>query len=167
MEYGFTKSSAGHSLFAKGTSDSLVVFLLYVYYIVLAILDPKLVQETQNMVQSQFKLKLLCDLKYFLGLEITHSNKWIHLCQKKYTLQLLMNICFIYAKPLSLPMEHGATFNDEEWPLLEDVSQYRRVIDRLLYLTIYRPGISYDVHKLRQYMSKPRKTRLNGINHIL
>lgn len=64
-------------------------------------------------------------------------------------------------------MDLGASCNDDEGPLLEDVSKCRRIIDRLLYLTISRPDISQVVHKLSKYMSKPKKPRLNRIYHIL
>lgn len=114
-----------------------------------------------------FKLKFLGDLKYFLGLEISKSSKGIHLCQRKNTLQLLIDICFIDAKPFSLSMDSSVNFNDEDVPLLKDVSQYRRIIGRLMYLTIYIPDISSAVNKLSQYMGKPRQPHLNGVHHIL
>ena len=141
--------------------------MVYLDDTVLASPDSILVKDTQNLLQIQFKLKLLGGLKNFLGLEITYSSKGIHLCQRKYKLQLLIDIGFINAKPFSLLMDANASFNDEEWPLLEDVSQYRRIIGRLLYLTLYRPAISYVVNKLSQYMSKPRKQHINMINQIM
>lgn len=65
---------------------------------------------------------------------------------------------------LRLTKTTSVDFNDEEGPLLEDVSQYKRIIGRL---TIFIPGISYAVNKFNQYMVKPRKPHLNGIHHIL
>lgn len=39
---------------------------------------------------------------------------------------------------------------------LADVSSYRRLIGRLIYLTITRPDLSYSVHILAQFINAPR-----------
>jgi len=51
--------------------------------------------------------------------------------------------------------------------LLDDASAYRRLIGRLLYVTISRPDITYAVHKLSQYVSQPRKPHLDVVHHLL
>ena len=50
---------------------------------------------------------------------------------------------------------------------LKDPSAYKRWIGRLLYLTITRPDITYAVHRLSQYMAKPRKPHLDEVHKIL
>ena len=51
--------------------------------------------------------------------------------------------------------------------MLEDPSQYRRLVRRLLYLAVTRPDICYSVQKLSQYMSKPTDTHLNAAYRAL
>lgn len=48
-----------------------------------------------------------------------------------------------------------------------DVSSYRRLIGRLLYLTISRPDITFTVHKLSQFFSQPRQPYLNATHHLI
>ena len=51
--------------------------------------------------------------------------------------------------------------------LLTDISQYRRLIDQLLYLSLSRLGITFVVHKLSQFVSKPCTHHLHATHHLL
>lgn len=100
-----------------------------------------------------FKLKDLGSLKYFLGLEIARSRQGICLSQRHYTLKLLENTGFLASKPALTPMEPCLLLNNVDGELLEDISLYRRLVGRLLYLTRSRPDIVFAVHKLSQFVS--------------
>lgn len=69
-------------------ASSLVV-LLYVDDVILAGPKKDQIHKVQHLLQRLLKLKILGDLKYFLGLEIAKSSKGICLNQRKYTLTLL------------------------------------------------------------------------------
>ena len=51
--------------------------------------------------------------------------------------------------------------------LITDISQYKRLISLLLYLNLSRPNITFDVHKLSQYLSQPRLPHLQVAHHLL
>ena len=51
---------------------------------------------------------------------------------------------------------------------LQDITQYRRLIERLSYLILTRPDIAFTVNKLGQYVSKPHTSHLAAaVHHLL
>lgn len=140
---------------------------MYVDDIVVASGDPALVSSTKDILQGHFKLKVLGNVNYFIGLEIAHSPRGIHLCQRKYALQLLEDTGFTAAKPLPIPTDPGIQLSDSAGDILPDAAEYRRLVGRLIYLTISRPDIAYCVNKLSQFMSQPRSPHLQAIHHLL
>ncbi|XP_072056222.1 uncharacterized mitochondrial protein AtMg00810-like [Arachis hypogaea] len=122
--------------------DIIVYLLVYVNDIILARSSKKMMCKVQHLLESMFKLKVLGDLKYLLGLELARSPKGIVLSQKKCTLSILENTNFVDAKPSSLPVETNLRMSVSDGDPLHDPSTYRRIIGRLMYLTISRPDIT-------------------------
>jgi len=81
--------------------------------------------------------------RYFLGLEIARSSTGTFLNQRKYILDILTDAGLTAAKPVRFPMPKGLKLSIEAGALLPDPGVYRRIIDRLLYLTLIRLDISY------------------------
>ena len=143
------------------------MLLVYIDDIILAGSDLSILTNVKHALQSLFKLKDLGSLKYFLGLEIAKSSTGIFLSQRKYTLSLLDETGFLASKPTTLPMDPNLKINQSDGELLQDITQYRRLIWRLSYLTLTRPDIAFTVNKLSQYASKPHTSHLAAIHHLL
>ena len=122
-----------------------MVLLVYVDDVLIACNDKTEIDRFKVMLDDKFKLKDLGDLKYFLGLEVARSDKGIALCQRKYTLEVLNDTGCKLAKT---PMKQDLRLSKLEGEELKDPSSYKRLIGRLLYLTITRPDITFAVHKL-------------------
>ena len=64
-----------YSLFTKYDGDSFIGLLLYIDNIVIESNNSSHVEDLKRFLNSQFKLKDLGQLKYFLGLKVAKSSK--------------------------------------------------------------------------------------------
>lgn len=67
---GFKHSSADSSLFVKNKNSSFMAVLIYVDDLIIAGDDLQEIERFKVTFDTQFKLKDLGDLKFFLGLEV-------------------------------------------------------------------------------------------------
>ncbi|BBN68108.1 hypothetical protein Prudu_282S000300 [Prunus dulcis] len=116
--------------------------------------------------KAQLVAKDLGDLKYFLGIEVSRSKQGIFLSQRKYALEILKDAKLLGAAPVDFPMEKGLKLSDKG-ELLKDPAHYRRLVGRLIYLTITRPDITYSVHVLSRFMHAPYKPHMEAALRIL
>lgn len=63
------------------------------------------ISELKKFLASNFHMKDLGPVTYFLGLEIDRSSNGFFISQKKYVLNLLQEFGMMQATPLKLPME--------------------------------------------------------------
>jgi len=126
----------------------------------------KEIQAVKSSLNAVFAIKDLGQLHFSLGLEIAKTKKGIHVCQRKYALEILADAGMAGAKPVSTPMvkKNEKLF---EQVVVHDVSAYRRIIGRLLYLVNTRPDISFIVQCLSQFVQAPTKQHHQAAQGIL
>ncbi|KAG7552168.1 Integrase catalytic core [Arabidopsis thaliana x Arabidopsis arenosa] len=168
MNLGFKKLHADHTLFTRISGNIYTALLVYVDDIVIAGNNDVAIEELKTDLAKAFKLRDLGPLKYFLGLEIARSKKGISVCQRKYTLELLQETGLLGCRPSTIPMEPSvklALHSDE--PELQNPEVYRRLIGKLMYLTITRPDITYAVNRLCQFSSAPKASHLKAAYKVI
>ena len=156
-----------YSLFISSTWPSFMAVLVYVDDIIIASGDDVAVQHLKSRINARVKLKDLGTLRFFLGLEVGRTERGILVSQRSYALQLLADTGYLGCKPAVTPMEPNLKLSQDEGDLLPDASLYRRLIGKLLYLTITRPDLSYAVNRLSQFLSQPRLPQFKAVQRVL
>jgi len=70
-------------------SGGVTILIVYVDDIVITGDDFVERDKLRKRLSTEFEIKELGKLKYFLGIEVSHSEKWIFISQHKYILDLL------------------------------------------------------------------------------
>eukprot|EP00257_Ricinus_communis_P018006 XP_015576586.1 uncharacterized protein LOC107261482 [Ricinus communis] len=125
------------------------------------------IEKVKQKLKEEFNIKDLGQLTYFLGIEIAKSHKGLFLSQRKYVLDLLKETGKIRAKPIDTPIETKTRLNLEDGDSLGDIGHYQRLVEKLIYLTVTRPDISYAVNMISQFMHAPRTLHLDAVDRIL
>ena len=167
LSSGFKQSASDHSMFIKRNGDSFLCLMVYMDDIILVGNCNQDIETFKQVLDWQFKLKDLGNLRYFLGLEVARSQQGIFVCQRHYALELLKDASIMGCKPVKTPMESNLKLSREEGDLLDDPMMYRRLIGKLLYLTITIPDLSFVVNRLSQFVTSPRQPHLFVVHRIL
>ncbi|KAK2997632.1 hypothetical protein RJ639_025171 [Escallonia herrerae] len=144
--YGFLQSHADHTLFTYRKGDVFLSVLVYVDDLILAGNNSTACSSFKKYLNDCSKLKDLGPLKYFLGIEAACGPRGLFLSQRKYALYILSVSGLSASKPAAFPMEQNHGLALAGGALLSNPGPYRRLIGRLVYLTITRPDICYAVH---------------------
>nr|KYP46168.1 hypothetical protein KK1_032272 [Cajanus cajan] len=140
---------------------------MYVDDIVLASNCHHEIDIVKQILNSNFHIKDLESLKYFLGLEVNVSDAGISICQQKYCLDLLSDSGMLGCKPSTNPMDFSLRLHKDSSAPLSDPLSYRRLIGRLLYLTSTFPNIAFPIQQLSQFISNPTQVHFHAAMRVL
>ncbi|GAB2280618.1 hypothetical protein Dimus_039419 [Dionaea muscipula] len=167
LQYGCQQSRADYSLFTLQRDGNFLIILVYVDDVLLACSSTNLLQDVKKYIDNQFHVKDLGSLKYFLGIEVAINPSGIFVNQRKYITDLLQEARLGTATAVDFPMEQRHSLDPTTGTVLLNPSSYRRLIGRLICLTITRPDISYSVQILIQFMHTPRQPHMAAAKRLL
>ncbi|XP_019447274.1 PREDICTED: uncharacterized protein LOC109350498 [Lupinus angustifolius] len=100
--------------------------------------------------------------------------KWIYKIKyksdgsiKKYKAIYLTDTRFLASKPVPTSIVITAKLCQNDSPPYNDPAYYRRLVGKLLYLTNSRPGISFEVQQLSQFMAQPTTNHHKALTRVL
>ena len=124
--------------------------------------DPDERKALQSYLSSEFEMKDLGHLKYFLG-----TDKGIFLSQRKYALDLLQETGMSACQPADTPVEEGLKLCVGTNQVPADKGRYQKLVGRLMYLVHTRPDLAYALSIVSQFMHNPGEQHMNAVMRIL
>lgn len=167
LEKGFHQSRADYSLFFLKNGHKVIYVLVHVDDIIITGNDNISISSLISYLESKFSIKNLGNFRYFLGIEVSRPSSGIFLCQRKYILDIFHDSGFSNTIPSPFPMEQHLKLLPSSGDPLSNPSIYRRLIGRLLYLTVTRPNITYSVNYLSQFMQHQCTSHMDAAYRVL
>jgi len=167
VSFGFTQSKADYSLFTKQVQDKFTAILVYVDDMVIAGNDTQKILKLKQQLSSQFHMKDLGESRYFLGLEIVRTAQGLFVSQKKYVQDLIHEFDLVHSTPVKLPLDTQLKLDANTGIILSEPDKYRRLVGKLLYLTLTWPNVSYPVQLLSQFLQNPTTEHMKAALHVV
>ena len=164
---GFHNSQSDHSLFIYRHGSDTAYLLLYVDDIILTASSTALRQSIMTRLSSEFAMKDLGPLSYFLGIAVSRHAGGLFLSQRKYAEEIIeragMSACKTAATPVDTKSKLSATCDTP----CSDPSLYRSLAGALQYLTFTRPDLSYAVQQICLFMHQPMDAHMQALKRIV
>ena len=97
-KFGYFQSHSDHTFFLKRQNGKLTALIIYVDDLIVTGHYQKEIHLLQKYLATEFEMKELGELKYFLEIEVAQSKHGIFLSQRKYVLDLLVETGMLNCK---------------------------------------------------------------------
>ncbi|KAJ9541724.1 hypothetical protein OSB04_028230 [Centaurea solstitialis] len=139
LSQGFTHGKIDSTLFVKKHKDHVFLAQIYGDDIIFGSTKAKLYKKFESLMKAQYKMSMMGELTYFLGLRVKQSEKGIFISQGKYVREMLQKYELTMCSDMKTPMAPPLKLDKDSNGKPVDVTLYRGLIGSLLYLTASRP----------------------------
>eukprot|EP00253_Pinus_taeda_P024245 PITA_24245 len=156
------------NLYFKVEKDKPLILVLYVDDLFLTSDDP-LIHQCKTELASEFEMKVLGRMHYFLGLEVWQKLGEIFFSQGKYIMKLLERCGIVDCKFVSTPMELNfkKLCGSVVGIGLANPSEHRQLVGALMFLVNSLPDICFVVNTLSQFMVEPHHIHWIAAKNLL
>ena len=162
----FQHSRNDYSLFYKISNTNIIFVAVYVDDILITGNDDKGIEALKGFLDRKFKIKDLGELHYFLGMEVVKTPTGMVVTQRKFALDIIKEFGGDKFSPAACPLPSLSSRSSEQ-DVPADTAQYRKLVDKLNYLSNTRPDITFSVQHLSQYLQAPTQRHMAAALHTL
>ncbi|GJT59840.1 retrovirus-related pol polyprotein from transposon TNT 1-94 [Tanacetum coccineum] len=119
-----------------------------------------------GFISEEFKMSMMGELNFFLGLQIKQMEDGIFFNQSKYIKEMLEKFGLEDSKPMKTPTFSNTKLTKDEECESVDSTKYRGMIGSLLYLTASRPDIMFSVCLCARFQEAPKTSHLEMVKRI-
>ncbi|GKC70865.1 retrovirus-related pol polyprotein from transposon TNT 1-94 [Tanacetum coccineum] len=149
-----------------GGNDLLLV-QIHVDDIIFASTNTALCNEFANLMTTKFKMSMIGQMSFFLGLQISQSPRGIFLNQSKYASKIIKKYGLLTSDSVDTPMVEKSKLDKDLQGKPVDAILYRGMIGSLMYLTSSRPNLINAICLCARYQAKPTEKHLNAVKRII
>nr|GEV61749.1 retrovirus-related Pol polyprotein from transposon TNT 1-94 [Tanacetum cinerariifolium] len=114
--------------------------------------------EFEALIKNRFQMSSMCELTFFLGLQVKLRGDGIFISQDKYVAEILNKFDFMSVKTVNTLIETKKPLVKDAEAADVDAHLYRSMIGFLMYLTASRPNIMYLKGQLKLGLWYPRES---------
>ncbi|GJZ43281.1 retrovirus-related pol polyprotein from transposon TNT 1-94 [Tanacetum coccineum] len=112
------------------------------------------------LMTTKFKMSMMGQISFFLGLQISQSHRGIFINQSKYALEIVKKYGMHTTDSVDTPMVEKSKLDEDLQGKPVDATLYHNMIGSLMYLTSSRPDLIYAVCLCARYQAKPTEKHL-------
>ncbi|KAJ0804262.1 putative RNA-directed DNA polymerase [Helianthus annuus] len=167
LTMGFQHSRCDASLFTFHQGGHTAYLLLYVDDILLVTSSDTLRNDLMAKLASEFAMKDLGPLRYFLGISVSRYARTMFLSQQSYACDIIARAGMQSCNPVATPVDTNTKLGASTGDIFHDPTLYRSLAGALQYLTFTRPDITYAVQQVCMHMHSPRTTHWLALKRII
>nr|GEV44135.1 retrovirus-related Pol polyprotein from transposon TNT 1-94 [Tanacetum cinerariifolium] len=166
MSTRFLKGMVDPTLFTKKTGKHILLVQIYVDDIIFASTNPKSWDLFAHEMSSTFKMSMMGQMSFFLGLQVSQNPRGIFINQSKYALEILKKYGCDTSPSIDTPMAERPKLDENTGGKLIVLTRYRGMVGSLMYLSASRLDIVFAVCMCARFQAKPTNKHLQAIKRI-
>nr|GEX72085.1 retrovirus-related Pol polyprotein from transposon TNT 1-94 [Tanacetum cinerariifolium] len=165
LSKGFSKGFIDPTLFITKHRGDILLMQIYVDDIIFGSTNPNLSKRFEKLMHSKFKMSMIWELKFLLGIQIHQSPRGIFINQTKYAQEILKKYGMTSCDSVGTVMATKHLDADLSGTLV-DQTKYCSMVGALMYLTSSRPDIMHATCYCASYQAKPTEKHLTAVKRI-
>ncbi|GKC97555.1 retrovirus-related pol polyprotein from transposon TNT 1-94 [Tanacetum coccineum] len=166
IKHEYKMGMVDNTLFTKKKSSNLIIVQIYVDDIIFGSTCQDMCDEFAKIMHDEFKMSMMGELNFFLGLQIKQMEDGIFFNQSKYIKEMLKKFSLEESKPIKTPMSSDTKLTKDEECESVYSTKYRGMIGSLLYLMASRPDIMFSVCLCARFQEAPKTSHLEVVKRI-